>query len=177
MSDVPQHDQQIIEREVFGIRPKERARFYLHGARDEDASQSAGYPVYSERVYVEIKVPDDKDFMSRPASRDDFKQYPDAYAHFERVRDWKQHPLDLLPGLSCALAATCRDLGLFTIEQLAGHTPATAPWVRDGEDRFPALKGELPPSLTVAATTARRFIAFSNKPRLRLVDGVVQEVA
>lgn len=178
MSDIPATDQQIIEKEVFGARPKERARFYLHGARDEDASQAAGHPVYAEKVYVEIKVPDDKDFMSRPATKADFRQYPDSYAHFERVRDFKQHRLDLLPGMSVALLATAQALGLFTIEQLAAHTPENAPWrLSNDEDPYPVLAGELPAALQDARLTAKRFVNFANKPRVRLVDGALQEVA
>lgn len=176
MSELPQSDQEIIEKELFGTRPKPRARFYMHGARNEDASQRLGYPVYEDRIYVEIKMPDSTDYMSQLATNALIREHPDAYKLFERVRDWKQHALELLPGITPAQLATLHDLNLHTIEQVAAHTPETAPWLKhvDG-DPFPKLAGELPPSLQDLKTTAKRFVLFG-KPRARYVNGNLEEI-
>lgn len=177
MSDLPPADEAKITEELFGKRPAARARFFLHGAKNEGATLAAGYPVYEDRVYVEVRIPDSKDFVSRLAQPADFHDFPQAYAHFERVRDWKQHALELLPHVTAAQLATLRDLGFFTIEQLAGHTPETAPWTKHREgDLFPGLRGELPASLADLKLLAKRYVNFANKPRLRLVDGELKEV-
>lgn len=177
MSELPERDEAIIRKELFGDRPAPRARFYLHGAINEEQSQQAGHPVYEDKVYVEIRMPDATDYMSKLATPTDFRQHPEAYKLFERIRDWKQHRLDLLPGITPAQLATLRALSLHTIEQLASHTPETAPWLtREDGDPYPKLAGELPASLEPIKTTARRYVSFC-KPRLRLVDGRLQEVA
>lgn len=177
MSDIPERDEAIIMKELFGSRPAPRARFYLHGAKQEEASQTNGYPVFEDRVYVEIRIPDSTDFMSHPATPGDIRQHPEAYKLFERARDWKQHPLELLPSVTPAILATLKSLGLHTIEQLAAHTSENAPWLKaDDGDPFPILKGELPASLHETQATAKRFMSF-NKPRMRLVDGKIVEAA
>jgi hypothetical protein len=177
-SNLPERDEAVIAAEIFGKRPPQRARFFLHGAKDEDASLAAGYPVYVDKVYVAISVPDSKDFVSRPAKGPDFREFAEAAAKFERAKNWAQHSLELLPGITTAQLATAHALGLFTIEQLAAHTPDNAPWAKlpDG-DPFPNLAGQLPPALEPAHVYAKRFVAFANKPRLRLVDGTLQEVS
>lgn len=178
MSDIPESDEAKITEALFGKRPAARANFYLHGARNEDASIAAGYPIYEDRVYVSIRIPDSKDFVSRPAKPVDYREHAEAYARFERVRDWKQHSIELLPGITTAQLATLRELGLFTIEQLAAHTPATAPWLtRPDGDPYPVLEGALTPQLLPLHAQATRLVAYLNKPRLRLVDGQLQEIA
>lgn len=185
MSDVPQRDEQIIMEELFGKRPKARARFYLHGAKDGDATEASGYPVYIDKLYVEIKIPDSTDFMSQPATKKEIREYPEAYALFERARGWNQHSLELLPGITPAILATLRELRYHTIEQLAAHDPENAAWIGSGlededgnvvEDPFPALQGQLPESVVPTYHAARRYVQFANKPRLRLIDGVPTEV-
>lgn len=159
--ELPHNDQAMIERELFGTRPAARARFYPHAAKNEDATERNGYPTYDDRVYVEIKIPDSTDFVSRPATPDDFIQFPQAYAHYERVRDWKYHSLELIPNLPLSSLATLRELKIHTIEQLAEHAD------------------ELPAFLSDARAQSLRFIRFfrGDKPRLRLVDGRLEEVA
>lgn len=175
--DLPERDAEIIHRELFGARPPPRARFFMHGARNEQESITRGYPVHEDRVYVEIKIPDSTDFVSHPASSQEMRQFADAYKQFERIRDWKQHSLELLPNATPAALATAKCLGIFTVEQLAGHDPARAPWtLSDDGDRFPELKGELPPELRQLHIDARRFVLFYNKPRMRLVNGKLEEV-
>lgn len=177
MADIPASDEEMIHRELFGVRPPARVRFYLHGSKNEDATQSGGFPVYVDRVYIEEKIPDCHDFASRLATPLDIRQNKEAYAAFERSRDWKHHALDLLPGMTPAVLATLRDLGYFTVEQLAAHTPETAHWTKTEEgDLFPALAGELPAALHDMKASAKRLVAFA-KPRLRLVDGKLEQVA
>lgn len=178
MSDIPQADEAKINEALFGKRPPARARFFLHGSKNEDATAAAGYPVYDDRVYIEVKIPDSKDFVSRLAQPKDYREFPEAAALFERVRNWTQHSLELLPGITTAQLATLRDLHLHTIEQLAGHTPETAIWTKrlDG-DPYPKLEGRLPEPFVELQLLAKRFINFINKPRLRLVDGQLKEVS
>ena len=183
MSDIPQSDEELIRAELFGRRPPMKARFYLHGAKDGDASEAAGYPVYTDKVYVEIKQADSTDFVSYPAKRQHMAEHKDAYALFERTRGWNQHSLELLPGVTPALLATLRDFNFHTIEQLAAFTPETAPWMQAklGEDEsgdpYPNLNGALPPTLEPLQMVAKRFVQFVTKPRLRLIDGELKEIA
>lgn len=172
--------QSQIEKELFGERPKAHARFYLHGARNEEETIKNGYPVYDDKVYIEIKIPDCADFMSQPATREHFREYPQAYAFFEKWRDWKQHSLELLPGVTPAILATLQALGFHTVEHLASHTPETAPWLKLEENPYPLLEGELPPLLQPIKGKAISLVAFWNnppKPRLRSVDGKLEQVA
>lgn len=186
MSDVPQRDEQIIMEELFGKRPASRARFYLHGAKDEDASASAGHPVFTDKVYVEIRIPDSTDFMSRPANKKDEREYPAAFAAFERAKNWNQHSLSLLPGMTPSILATLNALRYYTIEQLAAHDDANPAWFGTGaedengnvvDDPYPALKGALPESMLPTFHKAKRFVQFANKPHLRLVNGALTEVS
>jgi hypothetical protein len=156
--DLPQNDQAMIERELFGTRPAARARFYPHAALNGDATEANGFQTFDDKVYVEIRIPDSTDFVSRPATPDDFVTYPQAYAHFERIRDWKQHSLDLLPGVPLSKLATLRSMKIHTIEQLAAHAEPLPDLVAD-----------------VRATALRfmRFFGGGDKPRLRLVDGAL----
>jgi len=185
MSDLPQRDEQIINEELFGKRPAARARFYLHGAKDGTASEAAGYPVYTDKTYVEVRIPDSTDFMSQPATKLHERQFPEAFALFERTRNWNQHSLSLLPGMTPSILATLAELRYFTIEQLAGHDPEKAAWIGSGvededgnmvDDPFPALAGQLPESVAPMYQKAKRFTQFANKPHLRLIDGALQEV-
>lgn len=157
--DLPQNDQQMIERELFGTRPTARARFYAHAALNGDATEKNGFETYDDKVYVEIRIPDSTDFVSRPATNDDFVTFPQAYAQFERIRDWKQHSLDLLPGVPLSKLATLRSMKLHTIEQLAAYAEP------------------LPELVSDVHALSLRFIRFFNgsdsKPRLRLVDGAL----
>lgn len=176
--DLPENDQALIEKEIFGTRPKARARFFLHGSKNGTESEAVGYPVFDDKIYIEIKIPDSPDFVSRLATDADFREYAQSYEHFKRFRDWKQHSLELLPEITPSTLACLKALNFHTIEQLAAHTPDNAPWLKQ-EENYPALKGELPPNLTDIQTTAKRFLSFWNnvKPRLRIVDGVFTEVA
>lgn len=179
MDLAPQLEERI-NKELFGSRPAAKARFYLHGARNEEETIKNGYPVYDDKVYVEIKVPDCADFMSQPATRQHFSDYPREYEHFQKWREWNQHSLELLPGMTPALYATLRALGFHTIEHLAAHTAETAPWLKAEEPLFPELHGELPPSVQTMKEKAISLVAFWTnppKPRLRLVDGKLEQVA
>ena len=178
--DLPMQDEVRINEALFGSRPAAKARFYLHGARNEEETTKNGYPVYEDRVYIEIKIPDCADFMSQPANRQHFKEYPREYEYFQKYRDWKQHSLELLPGVTPAILATLQALGFHTVEHLAAHTPETAPWLKAEENPYPQLNGELPPSLQTIKEKAISLVAFWTnppKPRLRLVDGKLEQVA
>lgn len=159
--ELPARDQQMIEKELFGTRPEARARFYYHAALNQDATDRNGYPSFDDRVYVEIRIPDSTDFMSRPASESDYAKFPQAYAHFQRVKDWDQHSLDLLPKVPLSKKATLRALKIHTIEQLAAH------------------EGELPDAVQDVKALAVRFTHFfrGDKPRFRLVNGQLEQYA
>lgn len=159
--DLPPNDQAMIERELFGVRPAARARFYPHAAMNGDATAANGFPTFDDKIYVEIRIPDSTDFVSRPASPDDFVKFPEAYAHFQRVRDWNQHPLELIPSVPLSKLATLRALKIHTIEQLAAH------------------EGDLPEIVRDVRALAVRFTHFfrGDKPRLRLVDGQLEQIA
>ena len=178
--DLPPQDEAKINEALFGSRPNARARFYLHGARNEEETINNGYPVYEDRVYIEIKIPDCADFMSQVATRQHFKEFAKEYEHFQKYRDWKQHSLELLPGVTPAILATLTALRFHTIEHLAAHTPETAPWLKDEENNYPALNGELPPTLQTIKEKAISLVAFWTnppKPRFRFVDQKMEQVA
>lgn len=161
MSDIDPRLENMIVKELFGERPAAKAHFFLHGAKNEDATIAAGYPVYEDKVYVGIHIPDSPDYVSVPASEQHFQEYPQAYARFKQWQDWKQHNLELLPGITPAKTATLKELKIHTIEQLASH------------------EGDLTPHVEDLRAIAKKFVLFMSggKPRLRLIDGKLEEVA
>lgn len=165
--------QNLIEKELFGTRPAPRARFYLHGSRNEDESIKNGYPCYDDRVMVEIRIPDCTDFVSQIANAAHFREYPQPYEAFKKWNEWKAHSLELLPGATPATIATLHALGFFTIEQLAKHTPDTAPWLNNDEEKtYPKLKGKLPPRVQIIKDKADELVKFwanPPKPQLKVV--------
>lgn len=152
--DLPQELNQQIEREVFGAPPKRTATFYLHAQSDPAASEKAGYPVFRDIPYCTIRLAGEKDFVSRPATDEHRAEFPQAWAHFERVRSWEQHSLDLLPKMPPSVMASLKGLKVHTIEQLAERT--------DLPDVFQPWHA--------MAVRWKRFWS-GDKPRLRLVNG------
>ena len=98
---------QAVYHEVFGAPPKRTATFYLHARKDQAASEAAGYPVFHDVPYCTIRLQGEKDFVSREATDAHRAEFPQAWAHFERVQAWDQHSIEMLPKVppSCSGSA------------------------------------------------------------------------
>lgn len=97
-------------------------RFEMRSVKDEDASASAGRPVYTDKEYIRIIVPGDRNSeVCRPVRAEDHQKFGAQY------RDWKAGleqrapglPLAEWPGLSASQVDTLRYSHITTVEQLA----------------------------------------------------------
>ena len=96
-------------------------RFYTKAVRDDQKSLEAGRAIFEERVYVNIKIPGDKNNdVNRVAFPEDIMRFP---MHYERFRKGQEQvvgtPLNAVPFLSEAQIEEYKSLYIRTVEQLA----------------------------------------------------------
>jgi hypothetical protein len=159
---------------IINARPEPHVYFTLAPEVDPEATKTYGFDVYRDIECVTIHVPDGKDIVSKRATPADVKEYPRAWERYQRVCAFKEHKLDLIPGISPAALATFKGqphhpedesedtaLHIHTMEQLVAFDKPLPDWLEAHRDY------------------ARRFLRFlaGVKPRYRLIDGQLQEVA
>lgn len=155
--------QEQIRTEIFGGPRKAKARFYWHAIKDEDATAKAGYPVYQDVENVLIVLGGGTEAKSEEfsyrATSELRAEHPEAYAAFKAACAVRATTLRVLPDYMPSIAATLADMGINSIEMLA--------------------VADVPAPLEPQKAWAKRYVAFlaGSKPRLRLVNGEVQEVA
>ncbi len=97
------------------------ARFYDKAVKTEELNDS-GLPVFKNVTYVEIRLKDNStEVFNQPAGADKIRRFPREYAMYERA---KKHindgtPLEQFAFLTAAEIATCKNRGVFSVEQLA----------------------------------------------------------
>lgn len=161
--DTESQIQDKIRTELFGAPRQASAGFYWHAVKDEDASKSAGYPVYRDVEYVLVVLRGGKEAKAEDFSyrvTDEHREaFKEAYAVFKQRDAQRLTPLTIIPDYMPSLGATLADLDIKSVEALATAT--------------------VPAPLDAAKAWAKRYVAFRAgiKPRLRLVDGALQEVA
>jgi hypothetical protein len=107
-----------------GSNPDDRliVRFFLHPVQDEAASAEQGRPIYTEKEYIEIRVPGAiDDIITRPVWEQDYQRFPRQYAQFKNQE--KQSitgtPLASWPAISAPQVKELEHFNIVTVEQLA----------------------------------------------------------
>lgn len=153
----PTDDMDQIDAQLFSRAEAIYVAIYENAVYDDEATQNAGRPRYRNAPFIAVREKGTKDFASRPVKDDDKRRFPRAWKSWEaRNGDSAPVPLELLPGMRPAALRELKEIGITNVEQLADCA-------RDDLadlDNFRQL--------------ARRLRSIS-KPRLRLVDGQLQE--
>lgn len=110
--------------------------FYERPIYNEAKSKELGRPVYENRVYVR-KHYDNLTCYDNRAEESDFQQYARQYDHFIRNKKEKESgvPIGMLPGITPAEIKVCEDMGLVTVEKLAGCSGGVAEIAGELKDR------------------------------------------
>lgn len=152
----PNNDEEKIDAELFGRAEVIYVAIYENAVYDDEATQLAGRPRYRNAPFIAVREKGTKDFVSRPVNDDDKRRFPRAWKSWEaRIGGKAALPLELLPGMRPAPLRELRDLKIESIEALAAY---------DGD------LGDLNEFRVLA-----KRLGSLTKPRLRLVDGQLQE--
>lgn len=97
-------------------------RFYNRPMKDEEKSKEAGRSIFKDVVFINIKIPGDKNNdVNRMAFPEDYQRFP---VHFERFKKNQEQvigtPLNALPFLTEAQVTEYATIFIKTVEQLAG---------------------------------------------------------
>ena len=99
-------------------------KFFKHAKQDAAASLEAGRPIFNELVYVEKRIPGNRDsVIRRPIYDKDKQEFPRHYAAFLAREDQATvsgTPLGLWPGVSTAQVEELKHFNVCTLEQLVG---------------------------------------------------------
>ena len=103
-------------------------KFYSKAVKDDAKSQEAGRAIFQETVFINIKIPGDKNNdVNRIAFPEDITRFP---LHYERFRKGQEQvigtPLSAVPFLSEAQVEEYKALFIRTVEQLAGLSDVQA---------------------------------------------------
>lgn len=152
-------DEDRIDAELFGRAEVIYVAIYENAVYDDEATQLSGRPRYRNAPFIAVKEKGTKDFVSRPVLDEDRRRFPRAWKAWEARNGASAGlPLELLPGMRPAQLRELREInetgGITTVEALA------------------AYEGELG-ELESFRVQARRLV----KPRLRLVEGKLEQVA
>jgi hypothetical protein len=115
---------------------KLRPRFYTEEIKDEAETAKQGRPIYKSREMCEIRIPGDQDnVMVGRVDRmtpDPRERFPGAYAKFKRgdLHQVTGTPLRRWGQMEPADARGYEDMGVITVEQLAGLSDATCQKMR-----------------------------------------------
>lgn len=139
---------------AFGKRPDTYVAIHEDAVQDTELTASSGRPRFHNVTMIAIRNKGEKDFVSVPLTDQHLRAFPRAAAW------WKQHKDDkaklsvrLLPGMTMAEALELEGIGMGDVDAL--------------------IAGEAPEELAHWKAVAMRI----RKPRMRLVDGQLQEVA
>ena len=97
--------------------------FHTVAVVDEDATKkNGGVPVFKDQVFVEIRIPGQRDIVDRPAEAKDKTRWPKQWEQYEKG---EKQLLDGIPISEWANSTeaerkTVLQLGITTLEQLAG---------------------------------------------------------
>ena len=97
------------------------ARFYDKAVKTSKVSDN-GVPIFKNVTYVEIRLKDNNtEVFNQPASAEKIRRFPKEYALYqmskEKIKDGT--PLEQFAFLTAAEVATCKNRGIFTVEDLA----------------------------------------------------------
>lgn len=160
---------QKFQDEILGPAKKLNVWFYNHATRDhqkereqqkriDEGSDEVARPFFRELPYITKQFQGDVDMISKPASQQDMRQFPEAWEAFQtRMKTGEKHSLSLLPGFTPIVSAVCDELGLTKIEDMLVHV----------EDHPELL--DIFPEIEQIYATAERWVEFF-KPNLKIVE-------
>jgi len=95
-------------------------RFYDKVIKTDDVREN-NMPVFIERTYIEIRIPDDRDVVNRPADKEDMERFPTEYRRYlnNKKKAINGTPLNQYSFLTAIQAENCKYLGIETVEELA----------------------------------------------------------
>lgn len=150
----PQSDDQKIGNELFGNNDF-LVCIFDDATKDVAASEAKGRPVYVGSTLIAVRIVNEHDYMARPLTEADVTRFPRAWHAYQGRKAGPKHvDVALLPGIQLAQVKALHDMKLGDIVALAKADP---------------LDDELEPFRMAA-------IKFA-KPRFRVVDGELKEVA
>lgn len=154
----PEDEEGRIYEEMFGKRPDQLVAIYHGAVVDPEASAREGRQRYRNVPMVCVRNKGEKDFTSEELTEAHRHRFPRAYAWWlQHQADARLTRIELLPGITPADVMELQELGIFHAEPLAEAA-------------------ELPENLQPWRAFALRLRSLS-KPRARLVNGQLQEVA
>lgn len=108
----------------FRQNPDDRlnVKFSMMPVEDDKASAEAGRPIYTEKLFVTIIVPGERDVVIRQAWQKDFDRFPRQYAAFKNGQNQNTlngTPLKIVPWLSQSQVKELEFFNCHTVEQLA----------------------------------------------------------
>lgn len=151
----PQNEDDAIYREVVARAPDISVAIYQGAEIDPELTAASGRNRYRNAPMLCKRNVGEKDFVSEPLADEHRIRFPRAWAWWQAQKEKAARvSIELLPGISPADVAELRDLGIGDVETL--------------------VTKEVPVELSGWKDISMRL---RGKPRLRLVDGVYQEVA
>jgi hypothetical protein len=114
--------QSQLEELVEGKPQKPRAVFYEKAALQVEESKQSGKRVYRTRVYVKMIQSGVTDNISYVARQSEIDEFPEEYAYFMQNRQGSSNAvlIDIIPNLNISNKQELIDMGLSTIDRLAG---------------------------------------------------------
>lgn len=150
----PSDEDGVLHERLFGKRPDTYVAIHEDAMADTDLSEKSGRPRFVNAVMISIRNKGEKDFISVPLTDEHLRMYPRAAAWWQKHKDTQSKvSVRLLPGMTMAEAMELEAINLGDLDAL--------------------VSGEVPPELAHWKAIAGRL----RKPRMRLVDGQLQEVA
>lgn len=142
---------------IMGPRKDYMVAIYEGAELDAELSEKSGRNRYRNVPMIAVKVKGEKDYVSETLTEKHRRRFPSAYAKWEAIRNAPPRvSAMLLPGITMADLRELEELQLIWLDKLAA--------------------ADVPENLKPWQDLAKRFLTLS-KPRLRLVDGQLTEVA
>lgn len=160
----------MIENAIIGPRGELTVRFVDHAAPDpkamgaqrkriEEGSDEVERPYFKCKPYIEKKHKGQKDFVAKPATEKDKREFPEAWAEYQAQKDTPpKHSIQLLPGNDVCTQAVFNELNIVYIEDFLTFTEEHPEILEVFDELVPLLEA------------AKRWRTFM-KPRLKLVNG------
>lgn len=98
-------------------------QFFVKARKNNAKSETEGKPAFDNVEYVRILLPGDKNTeVIRPAHDGDRERFARQYAAFQAKRDQAMEgtPIEQWPVMDPATVEMCKEVKLFTVEQIAG---------------------------------------------------------
>ncbi len=97
------------------------ARFYDKAVKTQNVTPN-GLPIFKNVTYVEIRLKDNSsEIFNQPATKEKILRFPREYSLYKMAKEKVKSgtPIEQFAFLSAAEVATCKNRGIFTVEELA----------------------------------------------------------